>query len=309
MTKKGILSKVITVILAIALIASVALNIYLYIDNKKTNDVVKELAKPTANRSYLEYPDQVYIMEAGILKQNMFFDKGTDVTFSYDFNNPDYQKLLDQYNIKAIAGEGTELERALRLMNEFAPRLTHKSDYKNEIDIKALPLLEYSLNKPDNGINCRNKAQILNEMCLALNIYSRKVWIMPNSPYDTDCHVVNEVWDTTLEKWVMLDITNNQYWVDQGKTPLSILEIRSYGATQEFCTPVMPNDDQSNLLALNERYKPSFLYIMKNMLYTRYCKSYGVGEEDVPYILYPENLYTTKGTIISQSSVTNPPMV
>ena len=46
---------------------------------------------------------------------------------------------------------------------------------------------------------------------LALGIYARKVWIMPNSGYDSDCHVVNEVWDSTLNKWVMLDITNNQY--------------------------------------------------------------------------------------------------
>lgn len=81
----------------------------------------------------------------------------------------------------------------------------------------VLALLAYSLDNNSHGINCRSKAQILNEMCLALGIYARKVWIMPSSMYDTDCHVVNEVWDTALQKWVMLDVTNNQYWVDENE--------------------------------------------------------------------------------------------
>jgi len=269
-----------SIILGAILLVSIGLNIYL-IDYINSID---------SNRSYLEYPEEVYIMEAGILKNNFMFENGIDVTLSYDLDNVDYSKLIQQYDLKSIAGQGTELEMALRLMQEFAPRLFHHSNYDNKIEIRALPLLEYSLDNQENGINCRNKAQILNEMCLALSIYARKVWIMPNSPYDTDCHVVNEIWDTTLNKWVMLDITSNQYWVDESGTPLSIIEIRAKGAQQEFCTPVFPNDDLSDIYNLKETYMPSFLYIMKNMVYTRYCADYGVGESDVKYLLYPKNL-------------------
>jgi len=269
-----------SIILGAILLVSIGLNIYL-IDYINSID---------SNRSYLEYPEEVYIMEAGILKNNFMFENGIDVTLSYDLDNVDYSKLIQQYDLKSIAGQGTELEMALRLMQEFAPRLFHHSNYDNKIEIRALPLLEYSLDNQENGINCRNKAQILNEMCLALSIYARKVWIMPNSPYDTDCHVVNEIWDTTLNKWVMLDITSNQYWVDESGTPLSIIEIRAKGARQEFCTPVFPNDDLSDIYNLKETYMPSFLYIMKNMVYTRYCADYGVGESDVKYLLYPKNL-------------------
>ena len=159
--------------------------------------------------SYLQDPEEIYIMEAGILRNEMEFADGTDMQLSYEFDEPEYKVLIEKYGIDRIAGEGTEFERALRLMNEFAPRLRHASNYYNHIAIEALPLLEYCLDRPGNGINCRNKAQILNEMCLALGIYARKVWIMPNSPYDSECHVVNEIWDTSLNKWIMLDITNN----------------------------------------------------------------------------------------------------
>jgi len=298
--RKKVLTYTISILLGAILIGSIGLNIYLFYYTYNIDN----------NRSYLEYPEEVYIMEAGILKNNLLFENGIDVTLVYDFDNADYTELIQQYNITSIAGEGTELQRAIRLMNEFAPRLWHHSNYDNRIEIRALPLLEYSLNNKNNGINCRNKAQILNEMCLALSIYSRKIWIMPNSPYDTDCHVVNEIWDTTLNKWVMLDMTNNQYWVDANGTPLSIIEIRTKGALREFCTPVYPSDNFSNLQDLKEKYMPSFLYIMKNMVYTRYCAEYGVGEAEVEYLLFPKNLDKSleSGLLeISEISVTNTP--
>lgn len=139
----------------------------------------------------------------------------------YDFEHDDYKILLKKYNIAKIAGNGSEYEKAIRLMNELAPRLSCLGDFDYSVDIKALPLLEYSVDKPENGINCHCKAHILNEMLLALGIYSHKLWRMPNSEYDGECcHVVNEIWDTALNKWVMIDISNNIYWVNGNGKPL-----------------------------------------------------------------------------------------
>ncbi|MBR5490099.1 MAG: transglutaminase domain-containing protein [Oscillospiraceae bacterium] len=260
------------------------------------------------NISYLQKPYEIYIMEAGILKNNLSFEEGEDITISYDFTHGDYAQLISKYGIDTIAGEGTELERAMRLMDEYAPRLTHKSDYDNSIEMRALPLLEHSLDNKSKGINCRSKAQILNEMCLALGIYSRKVWIMPNSPYDGDCHVVNEIWDSSLNKWVMLDITNNQYWIDEFGTPLSVLEIREKGAMQEFCTPVQPGDNMDNPEKLKNKYAHNFIYIMKNMAYTEYLDYSGVSENANIWLLFPENLDTNYDKIISLESVIKSPV-
>lgn len=260
-----------------------------------------------SNVSYLQSPEEIYIMEAGILRNNLEFADGEDVEITYDFNHENCSDLIADYHIDEIAGTGTELEQALNLMNEFAPRLHHNSNYDNHIEMNALALLEFSLDKKANGINCRSKAQILNEMCLALGIYSRKVWIMPNSGYDNDCHVVNEVWDATLNKWVMLDITNNQYWVDEDRTPLSILEIRKCGAMQEFCTPVMPGEGLNALKRSKQSHLSEFLYIMKNLTYTEYCDSYSVGEAETFYLLFPENLNTNYEYLISEDAVLAPP--
>lgn len=291
--RKRLLKAVVCVILSLLLAASIGMNIYFLFFHTK---------------SYLQDVDEIYIMESGILKNNLEFDEGTDYTFTYDFDNEEYPQLIQMYQIDQIAGNGTEFQKAMNLMNEFAPRLAHQSDYDNSVDMNALDLLAYSLDKREHGINCRNKAQILNEMCLALGIYSRKVWIMPNSKYDNDCHVVNEVWDTVLHKWVMLDITNNQYWVDENGHPLSVIEIRTKGANQEFCTPVTVGEKLENLTKLKERHISGFLYIMKNMVYMQYCDRYSVGESENQYLLFPETLNTDYEYIISQASCERSPM-
>lgn len=262
--QKGNRRIIVIVIVLVLLAASIGLNIY-YAFFREFD-------------SYLQDTDEIYLMEAGILRNNRDFAEGEDYEFRYDFENEEYPQLTAAYGIDKIAGEGSEFEKALRLMNEFAPRLTHKSNYDNHVDMNAMALLEYSLNDRNCGINCRSKAQILNEMCLALGIYARKVWILPFSRYDTDCHVVNEVWDTARGKWIMLDITNNEYWVDENGTPLSVLEVRRKAALMEFCTPVEAGDSLSDLQSLRKKHIGEFLYIIKNMACIQYCSINTVGE-------------------------------
>lgn len=288
------------IVLIAGLLVSIGFNIYFGIYYIKQN-------------TYLQSTEQIYIMEAGILCNNLDFHDGTDYKLQYDFSHEDYEILKSKYQIENTAKGGTEFERALRLMNEYAPRLAHKSDYDNHREQSATDLLEYSLDNRSHGINCRAKAQILNEMCLALGIYSRKVWIMPYSEYDGDCHVVNEVWDTSLNKWVMLDITNNEYWVDENNTPLSVLEIRNKAALREFCTPVKAGDKTNNLQGLKDKNIGDFLYIVKNMAFMEYCTEYTVGESERFYLLVPQNVPrnapTEKALIISKTAIESAPAI
>lgn len=285
---KKILLLVGTIVLVIGLCVSIGFNIYQAFFGFD---------------SYLQSTNEIYIMEAGILRNNLEFHDGTDYELTYDFSHDNYATLKSKYNLEDTAKDGTEFERALRLMDEYAPRLTHESYYDNHVPVNALDLLEYSLDNKKQGINCRAKAQILNEMCLSLGIYSRKVWIKPYSGYDGDCHVVNEVWDASLNKWVMLDITNNEYWVDENSTPLSVLEIREKAALREFCTPVEVGDKTNNLQGLKEKHIGDFLYIVKNMVYIEYCTDYTVGESKGYYLLLPKNMPTEYELLISKNSI------
>ncbi|MGT2768621.1 hypothetical protein ACVRY7_06650 [Streptococcus ictaluri] len=89
-----------------------------------------------------------------------------------------------------------------------------------------MALLDYSLDQPDHGINCLSKSKILQECLLALGIPARRMHLMPFGPYDLDCHVVVELFDDQLQKWIMLDPTSDTYCVNEQGLPLDLLEMR-----------------------------------------------------------------------------------
>lgn len=91
-------------------------------------------AEPKEDEIYLRSAEQVYIMEIGILKNNLKFCTDGDYEFSYDFEHEDYATLIEQYGIDEIAGEGSDFERAARLMSYLAPRLTHESNFQSPVE-------------------------------------------------------------------------------------------------------------------------------------------------------------------------------
>lgn len=293
MSQTEIILTIISIFLFVGLSISVVFNIKQYIDSK----------------NYIKSDEHIYATEAGIIDRNIEFMPGDDYEFTYDFSSEAYSELKRKYEIENTAKDGSEFKRSMRLMHEYAPRLKHDGWYDNHIPVNALDLLAFSLDNKKHGINCRGKAQILNEMCLALGIYSRKLWIFPYSAYDCDCHVVNEIWDSSLNKWIMLDITEDMYWVDENKTPLSVLEIREKIAKREFCTPVKVGDNLDDLKKLQEKHMDIFLYIAKNTVWMQYCADNTVGECDKIYTLCPKNFRVDADYIIDIKSANKCPIV
>ena len=174
----------------------------------------------------------------GILFHHLKFEEGKHEDFIYEFDCPEFEELRNRYHLVKIAGNGSDFVRAKRLLHYLATRLTHSSWYDNHIECNALKLLEYSFEQPEHGINCLNKSKIFVECCLALGVFARRVTIMPFSPYDFDNHVVAEIYDCKLAKWIMLDVTTDGYFIDETKTPLSLIEIREKFARAQFVTYV-----------------------------------------------------------------------
>ena len=204
---------------------------------------------------------------SGILFHNQEFSGGKEETIQYSFSCPEFAELREKYTLEKIAGKGSDFVRAKRLLHYLAPRLTHSPWYDNHVPCNALDLLEYSLNQPEQGINCLNKSKILAECCLALGIYARRVAIYPYSPYDFDNHVVTEIYDRKLKKWIMLDLTTDGYFVDEQKTPLSLLELRDKFANDAFATFVLSTNRLKDLKKWKEKYAYYNAYICKNLFY------------------------------------------
>lgn len=242
-----------------------------------------------------EIAQQMLDVYCGILFNNQEFESGNDEEIIYEFDCPEFEELRSKYNLVAIAGKGSDFVRAKRLLHYLAPRLTHSSWYDNHIECNALRLLEYSLNNPEQGINCLNKSKILVECCLALGIFARRVRIMPFSPYDFDNHVVAEIYDRTLEKWIMLDPTTDGYFIDETKTPLSLLEMRGKFANAEFLTFVLSTEPLKDFQKLRAKHLDTNMYICKNLFYFQAEQYSTFGEKD-KFLLFVPLHYAIKKT-------------
>ena len=242
-----------------------------------------------------EIAKQMLNVYSGILFNNQPFESGNQEEFIYEFDCPEYEELRNKYNLVEIAGKGRDFVRAKRLLHYFAPRLTHSSWYDNHVECNALRLLEYSLDNPEQGINCLNKSKILVECCMASGIFARRVSIMPFSPYDFDNHVVTEIYDRTLEKWIMLDPTTDGYFIDENKTPLSLLEMRNKFANAEFITFVLSTDSLKDIQKLRAKYLDKNLYICKNLFYFQ-AEQYSTFGEKGHYLQFIPLHFSIKKT-------------
>lgn len=237
-----------------------------------------------------EIAEQFLNIYAGILWRNSTFEKGASDEVKYVFDRPEYKTLNEKYGLEKIAGQGSDFARAKRLLHYLSPRLRHQSMYDNHVPCNALDLLEYSLDNPEHGINCLNKSKILAECCLALGIYARRVCIMPYSPYDFDNHVVTEIYDRELRKWIMLDPTTDGLFVDEQKTPLSLLEIRQKFSNDEFVTFVPSVSRLTNLKKLQADNVETNMYICKNLFYFIIDGESTFGESGSALYFVPENV-------------------
>ncbi len=235
-------------------------------------------------------------IEKGILLLHSDFKNECSEPIKYDFDCPEYEELKSKYKLEKIAGKGSDYIRAKRLLNYFSPRLKHRSDYDNHVECNALALLEYSFEKPENGINCLNKSKIFSEVCLAVGIKARRIVIYPYSPYDCDNHVVAEIFDREADKWIMMDPTTQGIFIDGNKTPLSMLEIRSKFADNEFVTFVKGNAelDDIDINKLKDRNLERNWYICKNSFRFSVRKYQGFGSKPDDWIDFVPVNYSVK---------------
>lgn len=252
-------------------------------------------------KEWLHISEEQRKIYSGILFHHQIFSQGENAVISYDFSCPQFADLREKYGLERIAGKGSDFHRAKRLLHYLAPRLKHSSWYDNHVPCNALALLDYSLNQPEHGINCLNKSKILAECCLALGIYARRVSIMPYSPYDFDNHVVIEVYDRTMEKWIMLDPTTDGYFVDENKQPLSLLEMRDKFANDEFITFVSASDKLTDLQKSAQKNAYFNSYICKNLFYfmTGQCNTFGPSEN---WLYFCPEHFSVKATNVANAT-------
>ncbi len=136
-------------------------------------------------------------------------------------------RLREKYNLDSVAGPGNEVSKIINLMKWVHKTIRHDGNSGEPVDRHAEALIELS-KKENRGLNCWMLSTILNEVYLAMGFKSRIVSCYPKGdPSIThEWHVINEVFSTSLNKWLWMDPSLETFVKDKKDNLLSIAEVR-----------------------------------------------------------------------------------
>jgi tetratricopeptide (TPR) repeat protein len=148
--------------------------------------------------------------------------------------------------------------------------MPHNGNHRAFVEMNAIDLYNY-VKTTGEGVNCRQLAISLCEVYLSMGIPARYVTCMPADPNDGECHVINAVWSSQLQKWLWIDPTNDAWVMDENGTMLSIAEVRERMINDQplvLCETANWNHSE-------KQTKEGYLYgYMSKNLYYFVCKKY-----------------------------------
>ncbi len=169
---------------------------------------------------------------AGLLKRHAGFSAKppaypVEVSFSYAApSDENLTKLRDAYDLKTIAGGGSETDRIINLTTWVYQLTGHANEPQIPKELNALNLIR--LAKDEHMlINCFMKTVILNEVLLAMGFSSRWTHLLPHSHEEDQSHFVTSVYSPSLGRWILMDPDMGAYVTDEKGNILGVAEIRS----------------------------------------------------------------------------------
>ena len=149
-----------------------------------------------------------------------------DNPFRYESKDSKCLSVVREYfKLDSVAGQGDELSKIINLLHFAHDNMRHDGGNRAFAEMDAIDLYNYC-KTTGRGINCRQLAISLCEMYLSMGIPARYVTCMPADSLDYECHVINTVWSSQLQKWLYIDPTMDAWVMDENGTMLSISEVR-----------------------------------------------------------------------------------
>ncbi len=168
---------------------------------------------------------------AGLLKTHAGFSAKppaypVEVSFSYaPPSDENLTRLRNTYDLKTIAGGGSETDRIISLTTWVYQLTGHANEPQIPKELNALNLIR--LAKDEHMlINCFMKTVILNEVFLAMGFSSRWTHLLPYSREEDQSHFVTSVYLPSLGRWIFMDPDMGAYVADEKGNILGVAEIR-----------------------------------------------------------------------------------
>lgn len=165
-----------------------------------------------------------------------------------------YATLLEKYDLKKCAGDGTDFEKTVRIMqwltdNTFYSGAAFKWKADNPLDI-----LEYAYGQDfSHAICCREKAVVFTDCLLALQIFAYPICLLSTNG---GCHFVTHVYCRELQKWLLFDPSFNCWFTKDGK-PLSVWDLKNLYLNDD--EPILENYSFNHTDRCREIYLAGFI--------------------------------------------------
>lgn len=208
--------------------------------------------------------------------------------FSYQaMDNAQLAKIRKDLKLDSIAGTGNEASKILNLLHWVHNTIRHDGSSDNPAVKNALGIIE-ACKGGVRGVNCRMLATVLNDCYLALGIKSRHITCMPKETEFDDCHVINMVYCTDLQRWIWVDPTFDAYVMDEKGELLGQREVRERLINGK---PLILNPDANwNKKSSQtkedylENYMAKNLYRMQTPLVSEYDLETGKTGKEIVYV-------------------------
>jgi len=152
--------------------------------------------------------------------------KQTYPAFTYQSStDPQLADLRKTYNLDSIAGKGSEVQRAISLLDWFHRQVPHQDVAPLSVLTAQSIITSYQRTKIGQG--CYPLSIAMNEIFLSMGFKSRSVICFSNLyPVAQGGHVINSLYIDSLKKWIYIDPQENAYIKDEKGNFLSIAEVR-----------------------------------------------------------------------------------
>jgi len=183
--------------------------------------------------SLRERPENITLGEewAGLLDEHQTFSAKppgdpAEIIFTYaDSSDENLRVLRDTYDLKTIAGQGSEIDQIINLTRWVFNLNGHANNPKFPKEINAFTVIHMATVE-NKTINCYLKTVVLNEVFLSMGYASRQTHLLPHSHEEDESHYITSVYSRTLGKWLWMDPDFGVYLTDEEGNILGYPEIR-----------------------------------------------------------------------------------
>ena len=226
------------------------------------------------HQKYVERFDEF----VGLLRSSGPYEKDTttfEMTLIQDAARA--KEIRDYFQLdKLYDADADTWTKALAIGKYVATNIPHANQEIEPEHRNAIDLWKYTKNV-EPAFNCRLHSILTFELLLAAGLDARFVTCMPGDKYDTDCHVMNEVWLPELSKWAMIDTDmDGNYASDLDGTPLSLREIR------ERCISGEQMQYHPRFKKASTKVNEHYAYMAKNTYWFSCWETLSYYQEDWP---------------------------